>query len=275
MDLGISLSELLPLIIALLIGGLLTGFLAGMLGIGGGGVMVPILYELFTIFGLDDSIKTHLAVGTSLAIIIPTSLRSFKSHKEKGAVDMSIVKSWGIGVFIGVLFGIALTSVLDGSWLRMVYAVCALLIALKLFFASDRFQFGSDIPGQPVSGFMSTIFGIASTLMGIGGGIFISATMTLFGRSIHQAVATSSAFGIIIAIPATIGYIWAGWGNPALPIGSIGYVSLIGAIIMMPMSVFAAPYGVRVSHGLSKRKLEIAFGLFLLVVSIRFIISLL
>ena len=269
----LSLTEIFPLIIALLFGGLLTGFLAGMLGIGGGGVMVPILYEMFTFIGIDDSVKTHLAVGTSLAVIIPTSIRSFSKHKAKGAVDMSVVQSWGLFVFIGVLAGIVLTSIVDGSILRFVYAVSGFVIAMKLFFASDRLKLGSDLPKQPLSSVLSFMFGIASTLMGIGGGIFISATMTLYGRQIHQAIATSSAFGVIIAIPATIGYVWAGWGHEALPFGSIGYVSLVGAGILIPMSVWAAPYGVKTSHSLSKRHLEIAFGFFLLFASIRFIIS--
>ena len=275
MDLGLSLNELLPLIVALLFGGLVTGFLAGMLGIGGGGIMVPILYELFTAIGIDPTVKTHLAVGTALAVIIPTSIKSYRSHLSKGKVDQSVIRQWAPGVFLGVLVGIFLTSILDGSWLRVVYAGCAFVIAMKLLFASERFQFGSDLPGQPVAGLMSGVFGIASTLMGIGGGIFISATMTLFGRSIHQAVATSSGFGVIIAVPATLGYIWAGWGAENLPFGSLGYVSLLGAAIIIPMSVMAAPYGVKVSHGLSKRKLEVAFGIFLLITSTRFIISLL
>ncbi len=272
-DLDLSLAEILPLIVALLLGGLLTGFLAGMFGIGGGGIMVPILYELFTAIGIDESVRTHLAVGTSLAVIIPTSIRSFSAHKAKGAVDMSVVRSWGAGVFIGVLFGIALTSVVDGSVLRGVYAFCAFLIALKLIFASENMKFGSQLPSQPYSSGLSVFFGIASTLMGIGGGIFISSVMTLYGRAIHQAIATSSGFGVIIAVPATLGYIWAGWGQETLPFGSFGYVSLIGAAILIPMSVWAAPYGVKASHSLSKRHLEIAFGVFLLFAAIRFIIS--
>ncbi|MGH1351679.1 MAG: sulfite exporter TauE/SafE family protein [Methyloligellaceae bacterium] len=275
MDYAAILADNYVLIIALLAGGLLTGLLAGMLGIGGGGVLVPILYEVFTVIGIDSDIRTHMAVGTSLAVIIPTSISSFRAHHSRGAVDMDILRNWGPGVFIGVLLGIYLASIVDGSWLRLVYVGCSLFIAFKLLVARDRLQFGKDLPGQPVAGMMGGVFGMASTLMGVGGGALISSTMTLFGRAIHQAVATSSGFGPIIAIPATIGYIWAGWGLEALPVGSAGYVSLMGAAIIIPMSVLAAPYGVRISHGLSKRKLETAFGIFLLIVSIRFIISIL
>ncbi len=267
------LADNYALIVALLAGGLLTGLLAGMLGIGGGGVLVPILYEVFTVIGVDSEIKTHMAVGTSLAVIIPTSISSFRAHHKRGAVDISVLRNWGPGVFIGVLLGIYLASIVDGSWLRVVYVACSLFIAFKLLIARDRLQFGSDLPSQPVSGLLSGLFGMASTLMGVGGGALISSTMTLFGRAIHQAVATSSGFGPIIAVPATIGYIWAGWGLEQLPFGSLGYVSLLGAGIIIPMSVLAAPYGVRISHGLSKRKLETAFGIFLLIVSARFIIS--
>ncbi len=273
MDIAAFLAENYTLIFALLAAGVITGLLAGMLGIGGGGVLVPILYEVFTVIGIDESIRSHMAVGTSLAVIIPTSFSSFRSHYKKGTVDMDVLRSWGPGVFLGVLVGIYLASIVDGSSLRIVYVFCALFIAFKLLIARDRIQFGKDLPGQPVSGIMSGVFGIASTLMGVGGGALISATMTLFGRAIHQAVSTSSGFGPIIAIPATLGYIWAGWGLPELPMGSLGYISVLGALLIIPTSVFFAPLGVRISHGLSKRALEIAFGLFLLTVSIRFIIS--
>ncbi len=275
MDYAALLVENYVLIISLLAGGVLTGLLAGMLGIGGGGVLVPILYEVFTVIGIDNEIKTHMAVGTSLAVIIPTSISSFRAHHRRGAVDMDVLRNWGPGVFAGVLIGIYLASIVDGAWLRLVYVGCSLFIAFKLLVARDRLQFGMKLPGQPFAGLIGGTFGVASTLMGVGGGALISSTMTLFGRAIHQAVATSSGFGPIIAIPATVGYIWAGWGAAGLPFGSAGYVSLMGAAIIIPMSVLAAPYGVRISHGLSKRKLETAFGIFLLVVSARFIVSIL
>ncbi|MEM7619276.1 MAG: sulfite exporter TauE/SafE family protein [Pseudomonadota bacterium] len=277
MDLGLDVivwDDLLPFVLALLAAGVIAGFLAGLLGIGGGGILVPILYELFTLVNVDPSIKTHLAVGTSLAVIIPTSIRSFMAHNAKGVVDKDVLQKWGLPVFFGVLIGVALASFIDGAVLRLIYALTALIIAVKLFFISDSFSFGSKVPGPPVSTLTGGLFGIVSTLMGIGGGVLISTMMTLYSRSIHQAVATASGFGPIIAVPAVLGYIWAGWGADNLPLGSIGYVSLIGCLLVAPLSVLAAPIGVRVSHGLSKRKLEIAFGIFLSIMSARFLWSL-
>lgn len=274
LDLGMPVSELYPFVLALLAGGVITGLLAGMLGIGGGGILVPILYELFTVVNVDPEVRTHLAVGTSLAVIIPTSIRSFMAHHRRGAVDQEVLRKWGVPVFFGVLIGIALATIADGAMLRLVYALTAMVIALKLFFIADSWTLGTKVPGPPVSIVTGGVFGTVSTLMGIGGGVLISAMMTLYGRGIHQAVATASGFGPIIAVPAVLGYIWAGWGIESLPFGSLGYVSLIGCLLVAPVSVLLAPVGVRISHGLSKRKLEIAFGIFLTVMSARFLWSL-
>lgn len=267
-------AQTLMLILTLLIGGVICGLLAGMLGIGGGGILVPILFELFGFIGVDESVRTHLAIGTSLAVIIPTSIRSFLSHRAKGAVDEEVIKSMWLYVILGVLGGTLIASWINGEGLRLVYAVLILLLGMKMLFAPKSWRLGDHIPAAPFSQIYGSCVGLASTLMGIGGGTFISMMMTMYNRTIHQAVATSSGFGPVIGVPAALGYIWAGWGAEGLPLGSLGYVSVLGAVLIAPTSVLFAPLGVKISHSLSRRHLEIAFGVFLLVVAIRFLISL-
>lgn len=276
MDLSqIAGPEIAWLALALLAGGIVAGLLAGLFGIGGGVVLVPILFELFRLLGVPDDIRMHLSVGTSLAVIAPTAIRSFAEHRRRGAVDMAVLRHMGPAVGIGVIAGVVIASIVDGSVLKFVYVLSALLIAAKLLAGSERGLLGTDLPAliwQRLYGFVT---GLGSTLIGIGGGIYISAFMTFFGRPIHQAVATASGFGPIIAIPATIGFMWAGWGAAGLPPGSVGYVSLLAAALIIPASVLAAPFGVRLAHRLSHRKLELAFAAFLILVAVRFLVNLL
>lgn len=275
MDVTALNGELLAVIAALLAGGFLTGILAGLFGVGGGGILVPILYELFGVLDVPDAHRMHLSVGTSLAIIIPTSLRSFRSHYQRGAVDMQVVKDLGPPVVIGVIAGVLIAALSSGQVLKIVFIASALFMAVKLFVGGGRWTLGQTLPGNPVNFLAGLGTGVISTLIGIGGGVYISSYMTLFGRAIHQAVATSSGFGPIIAVPAVIGYIWAGWGSDGLPPGSVGYVSLLGLAIVAPASVLAAPIGVSISHGISRRKLELAFGVFMTFLAMRFLYSLL
>src|SRR5437868_4562296 len=207
---GLDISELLELALLLVAVGALSGFLAGLFGIGGGAILVPVFYECFRLAGVPLEVRMPLCIGTSLAIIIPTSVRSYRAHYARGAVDMA-------------------------------------------------------------------------TLKGIGGGLVSNLLMTFYGRPIHQAVATSSALAVLISIPGTLGYIYAGW--PAAlrypdvvalqPPFAIGYVSLIGAVLVMPTSLFTAPLGVKAAHAMSKRRLEMAFGIYLFIAGGRFVISLL
>jgi uncharacterized membrane protein YfcA len=273
-DLGIPLGEGALLVLALLAAGLATGVLAGLLGIGGGSILVPVLYEVFSSLGVDDAVRMHLAVGTSLAVIVPTSLRSFAGHRSRGAVDMDLVRSMALSVVAGVCLGAVLARYSNEAVLKAIWVAAASLISLKLFFARPDRQLGDSIPGQPFRAIYGALVGLLSTLMSIGGGVFITALMTFYGHSMQRAVATSSAFGPIIAIPGTLGFVWAGWHAAGRPPGSLGYVSLLGALLIIPTSVLAAPLGVRIAHGISRRRLELAFATFLAVVGIRFLLSL-
>ena len=274
MGVGVSPGELAALAGALLAAGFATGLLAGLLGIGGGGILVPVLYEVFGSLGVDEAVRMHLAVGTSLAVIVPTSLRSFAGHRARGAVDMDLVRSMALPVVAGVALGAVLARYADEAVLKGIWVAAASLVSLKLFLGRQDWQLGEAIPGQPFRAIYGGFVGLLSTLMSIGGGVFITALMSFYGHPIQRAVATSSAFGPIIAIPGALGFIWAGWHAAGLPPGSLGYVSLFGALLIIPTSVLAAPLGVRLAHGISRRTLELAFATFLAVVGARFLLSL-
>ena len=273
MDVGVPAGELALLVGALLAAGFLTGLLAGLLGIGGGGILVPVLYEVFGAIGIADAVRMHLAVGTSLAVIVPTSLRSFAAHRARGAVDTTLLRSMALPVVAGVALGALLARHADAAVLKGIWVCAAALIALKLIFGRE-WRLGDEIPGRPFRTLYGGFVGVVSTLMSIGGGVFIIALMTFYGRPIERAVATSSGFGPLIAIPGALGLVWAGWHAAGLPPGSLGYVSLLGALVIVPTSVSAAPLGVRIAHGISRRRLELAFATFLLLVGVRFLVSL-
>jgi uncharacterized membrane protein YfcA len=268
------LGEVVLLVGALLGAGFATGLLAGLLGIGGGAILVPALYETFGAIGVDDLVRMHLAVGTSLAVIVPTSLRSFAGHRARGAVDLDLVRSMALPVVAGVVLGAILARYSDAALLKGIWVMAASLISLKLFLGGQDRQLGDAIPGQPFRAIYGGFVGLLSALMSIGGGVFITALMTFYGHPMQRAVGTSSAFGPIIAIPGALGFAWAGWHAAGVPPGSLGYVSLLGALLIIPTSVLAAPLGVRIAHGISRRKLELAFAGFLAVVAVRFLISL-
>jgi uncharacterized membrane protein YfcA len=264
------MGELAALLAMMLVGGLVMGLLAGLLGIGGGGIMVPILYELFSAIGVDEAVLMHLCIGTSLAVIMPTSLRSFFSHKAKGVVDMDLIRSMALPVVAGVVIGTLVARYSNSTILTAIWAGAATMMSLKMFFGRESWKLGDEIPGNPGRGLYGLLIGAMSALMSIGGGAFVTMMMTLYGRPIHQAVGTSSGFGPMIAIPGTLGFIWAGWGVAGLPPGSLGYVSLLSAAVIVPVSVLAAPLGVRMAHGISRRKLELSFAIFLALVAARF-----
>lgn len=272
---GIPIGDLVFLAVSLVAAGALTGLLAGVFGVGGGAVIVPILYEVFRVIGVPEEVRMPLCVGTSLAVIIPTSIRSFNAHRAKGMVDMSILKIWAVPVVLGVLVGSYIARFAPPDLFKIIFVIVAIFSALRLLFASDRWQLGTEMPGKILMNLYGGVIGVLSALMGIGGGQLSSLFMTFYGRPIHQAVATSSGLGVIISIPGALGFIYAGWPKmDILPPLSLGYVSLIGFMLFIPTSIWTAPIGARLAHRLSKRKLEVVFGLFLLVVAARFIWSL-
>jgi uncharacterized membrane protein YfcA len=272
---GIPLNDLIFLAIALMAAGAATGLLAGVFGVGGGAVIVPVLYEVFRVIGVPEEVRMPLVVGTSLAVIIPTSIRSFNAHRAKGLVDTSIIRIWAIPVVLGVALGSVVARYAPADLFKAVFVAVAFVSAMRLLFASDRWKLGEDMPGPVLMRVYGLVIGVLSALMGIGGGQLSSLFMTFYGRPIHQAVATSSGLGVLISIPGALGYIYAGWPKmDVLPPLSLGYVSFIGFLLFIPTSIWTAPIGARLAHRLSKRRLEVAFGIFLLLVCARFFWSL-
>ena len=280
---GLNVSELVELALLLVAVGALSGFLAGVFGIGGGAVLVPVFYECFRLAGVPLEVRMPLCIGTSLAVIIPTSIRSWRAHYLRGAVDTEILKAWWLPVLIGVIAGSVTARYAPERLFKIVFVAVAWSAAARLLLARASWKLGDDLPKGPLMKVYGFIVGILSTLMGIGGGLFSNLLMTFYGRPIHQAVATSSALAVLISIPGALGYVYAGWPAAArfpeiaalqLPF-ALGYVSLIGAVFVMPTSLLTAPLGVRAAHAMSKRTLEMAFGTYLFMVGSRFVISLL
>ena len=279
---GLDLSQLVELALLLIAVGALAGFLAGVFGIGGGAVLVPVFYECFRLAGVPLEVRMPLCVGTSLAVIIPTSIRSFRAHYLRGAVDMEILKEWWIAILLGVLAGSVTARYAPERVFKYVFICVAWSATLRLWLARESWNLDDEMP----KGFLMKVYGfgvgILATLMGVGGGLFSNLLMTFYGRPIHQAVATSSALAVLVSIPGALGYIYAGWPVAArfpnvaalqAPL-ALGYVSLIGAVLVMPTSLWTAPLGVKAAHAMSKRTLEIAFGCYLFIVGGRFVISL-
>jgi uncharacterized membrane protein YfcA len=275
MLLGMPLSEAAWLVLLILCGGVLVGLLSGLFGIGGGAVIVPVLFEVFRVLGVPDDLRFQACIGTSLAIIVPTTIRSYLAHKARGAVLEEVVRIWRVPSLVGVAVGALAAAFAPSAVFKITFAVFAAFIAIRMLAGGDRWSLGQDLPGRGVLNFFGFLTGLVSSLVGVSGGAISNAVITLYGRSMQQAVATSAGVGVPITIAGTIGYIVAGWKHMGeLPPLSVGYVSLIGVALMAPVSSFTASYGVRLAHWLPRRNLEIAFGLFLVAVSLRFLVTL-
>jgi uncharacterized membrane protein YfcA len=279
---GFDLSELMELAFLLIAAGGLVGFLAGVFGIGGGAVLVPVFYECFRLAGVPLEVRMPLCIGTSLAVIIPTSIRSFRAHYARGAVDLEVLKVWWPPILLGVVVGSAIARFAPERLFKLVFIGVTWSVAARLLLARESWRFGDDLPKGPVMKLYGFCIGVLATLMGIGGGLFSNLVMIFYGRPLHQAVATSSALAVLISIPGALGYVYAGWPAAAhfpdvtalqFPF-AVGYVSLIGAILVMPSSLWTAPLGVRCAHAMSQRALEVAFGGYMFIVGGRFVISL-
>jgi uncharacterized protein len=270
------LSELLWLVLAIVAGGVVTGLLAGLFGIGGGSITVPVLYEVFRILGVADDVRMQLCVGTSLAIIVPTTIRSYRAHRAKGAVIDEVVRAWSVPAVIGVAIGSVIAAFAPAAVFKLAFVAVATVIGAKFLFGRDTWRIADQMPGGVVMPFYGLLVGLSSSLMGVSGGSVSNIVQSLYGTPIHNAVATSAGLGVPITIAGTLGYMLAGLPHQALmPPLSIGFVSLIGFAIMAPVSSFTASYGAWLAHAMPRRRLEIAFGLFLLLVALRFIVSLL
>jgi uncharacterized membrane protein YfcA len=274
MLLGYPISEIAWLALWIIAAGVLVGILAGLFGIGGGAIIVPVLYEVFRILGVPEDVRIQACIGTSLAIIVPTTVRSYLGHKKKGSVIPEVVRIWALPAIAGVAVGSLTASFAPAFVFKTAFLFFVTFIAIRMLFGGERWKLGNELPDRRTLAVYGFITGLFSSLVGVSGGAISNAVLTLYGRPMHQAVGTSAGVGVPITIAGTIGYIFAGWPHMAqLPPLSIGYVSLAGLVLMAPVSSFTTTYGVRLAHWLPRRKLEIAFGIFLVLVAIRFAAS--
>ena len=256
--------------------GILVGILAGLFGIGGGAIIVPVLYEIFRVLGVPEDVRMQLCIGTSLAIIVPTTVRSYLGHKKRGVVITEVLRIWAAPAIAGVAVGAVVASYAPAALFKIAFLLFVSFVAVRMLWGTGRGSLGRELPGRGLQYVYGFVTGLFSSLVGVSGGSISNAVLTFYGRSLQQAVATSSGLGVPITIAGTIGYMIAGWSHrAAMPPLSIGFVSLIGVALMAPVSSFTANWGVRLAHWLPRRALEIGFGVFLLVVAGRFVASLL
>jgi len=265
----VPVGELVALAVGLGISGLIAGTVAGLLGVGGGIVLVPVLFQTLALLGVDDSVRMPIAVGTSLATIIPTSIRSTLSHHAKGAVDWPLLKAWAVPTVAGVVLGTWLAAIIGGKGLTAVFAVGAMTLGLYMALGREEWRLGEGVPRGAGSWLLGFGNGCLSVLMGIGGGTFGVTVMTLYGVAIHRAVATAAGFGLIIGLPGAIGMVVNGWNASGLPPYSLGYVNLVGLALIVPATILAAPWGVAIAHRMSHRTLRLSFGIFLCLTALR------
>lgn len=275
MVLGVPLTEFAWLVAAILAGGVATGLLAGLFGVGGGAVIVPILYEVFRALGVSDAVRMQLCVGTSLAIIVPTSIRSFRAHRARGDLPVEILHLWAVPIVLGVAAGGGVAAVAPGFVFKAVFVAIATLLAAKFLFAQRAWELGTELPSRSAMIVLGFVTGLYSALIGVGGGALSNLVLTSYGRSMHVAVGVSAGVGILISVTGAIGYAIAGLPHQGqVPPLSIGFVSLLGVVLMAPVATLVAPYGANLAHSLSRRQLEVAFGVFLIAAAVRFLISL-
>ena len=255
--------------------GIVTGLLAGLFGIGGGAVIVPVLFEVFRILGVPEAVRMQLCIGTSMAIIVPTAVRSYWAHRAKGLVIPGVLQSWSLPAVVGVAVGSIAAAIAPPGVFELAFVVIAGIIAAKFLAGRKDWVFAHHLPSEPAMTVWGFLIGLASSLMGISGGSLGTMVLTLSGKPLHNAVATSAGIGVPITIAGTLGYVLAGLPHQAvLPPLSVGFVSVIGVALIAPISSYIAPFGARLAHALPRRWLEIGFGSFLLVASARFVASL-
>ena len=266
----LNVSEIVYLFIVLSIAASVAGFMAGLLGVGGGIIIVPALYYAFTILDFDIATRMHISVGTSLAIIIPTSIISAKTHMEHKAVDINLVKSFGIFIVIGVIGGTFLAVNLRTSDFILFFSIMAFIVGLFFIFLRDKFLENPKKIKDSIKNISGVGVGFISVLLGIGGGSLMVPFMRTFGYDIRKSIGTASAIGILIAISGTITMITGGEiiNNVSTPF-TLGYINLFGFIVFVPVTMLMARIGAKAVYKTDKKLLSKIFGTFLLIVSIR------
>lgn len=256
------------LLLALAAAGLLAGLAAGLFGIGGGVVIVPVLFFLFDTMGFHEH-AMHVAVATSLATIILTSIRSVMAHHKRGAVDWQIIRSWSPWIVLGAIIGMLLAGYLSRQIMLAIFGSILLLFAAQFFFGRPGWKLAPEMPGGPVRAGIGLVNGALSSIMGIGGGTLGVTLMTLCGTQMHRAVGTAAGWGVAIGLPGALAAILVGWGRDGLPPFSAGFVNLPAFALISVFTVLMAPVGAALAHRLDADALRRLFGILLALVAAR------
>lgn len=259
--------------LALVATGIFAGILAGLLGVGGGIVIVPVLFFLFQGFGVSPDSAMLIATATSLATIVPTSISSIRSHNQKGNVDFDLLKRWAIFILAGVLVGSWLVTRVDGTWLTVLFGIIATLSALNMLFRTGKSALFQQLPGNAGQTTMGTSIGFFSSMVGIGGGTISVPLLTLYNYPAHKAVGTAAAIGLIISLPGALTMLTLGSTPVDAPAGTYGLINLVGFICIVPLTVLFAPVGASIATRLDANKLKKVFAVVLLVTGLRMLVQ--
>lgn len=262
-----DLVQYLPDLAMLVCAGMVGGFIAGLFGVGGGTITVPVLFYWFTHMGISPEIAMHVSVGTSLATIIATSLSSSRAHEKRGSVDHEILNVWGPAIAIGAVMGALIAGMMSGTSMRLAFGGFLIFVALYMLIGKDGAVLRQSLPSVWWQRFISWFIGTFSSIVGVGGGALSVPTLAACNVPMQRAVGTSSAFGVIIALPGAAGFIISGWGHEGLPPYSLGFVNLMALVVLLPTTALLAPVGAKVAHYLSRQVLRRIFGAFLLFIA--------
>lgn len=257
-----------PFVLGLMATGVASGIAAGLLGIGGGAIIVPALSTALLLLGYDEDVVQHIAVGTSLAIIIPTGIMSARAHHKRGALDMRVLRLWAPLIVVGTFIGGLMAGWFSGDVLRIVFAIMAFLIAANIVFAFQTRLMGHLNGSKGVHRASAFVVGYISALMGIGGGSLTVPTLVAFGSTMHAAVGTSAGIGVAIALSGTLGFIISGWSVGGLPPLSVGYINLVALVLVAVLAAAFAPLGAALAHRLDQKVLKYVFAAFLVAVGL-------
>ncbi|WP_289245266.1 sulfite exporter TauE/SafE family protein [uncultured Methylophaga sp.] len=269
------LTNNLSTFLALMATGTCAGILAGLLGVGGGIVIVPVLFFLFQSFDVSPESAMLVATATSLATIVPTSISSIRSHHQKGNVDFKLLKRWALFILLGVLIGSWLVTRIDGTWLTALFSIIATLAALNMLFRTGKAALFQQLPGKPEQATMGASIGFFSAMVGIGGGTISVPLLTLYNYPAHKAVGTAAAIGLIISLPGAMTMLIMGSTPNDAPVGTFGLVNLIGFCCIVPLTVLFAPVGAAIGTKLDTQKLKKVFAIVLLITGLRMLLQLL
>jgi uncharacterized membrane protein YfcA len=256
------------MLLALAAAGLFAGLVAGLFGIGGGVVIVPTLFFLLSNMGYEET-AMHVAVATSLATIILTSLRSVAAHNKRGAVDWDVIRSWSPWIVLGAVIGMLLAGYFSKQVMLGIFGTILILFAAQFYFGRPNWKLAPEMPKGIVRAIIGSVNGALSSIMGIGGGTLGVTLMTLCAMPMHRAVATAAGWGVAIGLPGAVAAIIVGWGRDGLPPFSAGFVNLPAFALISVFTVLMAPVGAALAHKLNADRLRRLFGLLLAVVSAR------